>query len=341
MGKLAITIIDMKIYRIIPALAVAAMFTSCYEDYIVDSDTQGVGFANQTDVRSVIVGEGMSFSTGVALGGVIKNGVDRTVDYEIDWSLVNDETLTSMKNHSFTYIQTLTAGIDELYALPSEEYSLIPEGGMAGKVIIRKGSHLGNIEIKVDSAAFLSDESRTVPRYVIPIRLTDGDGTPLIDGKTTTVLGVRYENMLFGNWWHYGKIESYDASGTLVNTVSYPYEPDQPSSRIWTLTTVAPHSLTANAVGNEANGSNAQMKLTLDETGAITLEAVEGASYTVSQDGECVFNRARLLQDRKIYLKYTYNDGEFTHHVTDTLQFRNRIRDGVNEWQDENPEHYN
>lgn len=27
-------------------------------------------------------------------------------------------------------------------------------------------------------------------------------------------------------------------------------------------------------------------------------------------------------------------------YVTDTLTFRNRIRDGVNEWQDENPDHY-
>ena len=32
-------------------------------------------------------------------------------------------------------------------------------------------------------------------------------------------------------------------------------------------------------------------------------------------------------------------DGTVT-EVTDTLTFRNRIRDGVNEWQDENPQHY-
>ena len=53
------------------------------------------------------------------------------------------------------------------------------------------------------------------------------------------------------------------------------------------------------------------------------------------------WNRSKLLQGRKLFLNYTYSspDGTVT-EVTDTLTFRNRIRDGVNEWQDENPQHY-
>ena len=40
-------------------------------------------------------------------------------------------------------------------------------------------------------------------------------------------------------------------------------------------------------------------------------------------------------------LQYTVTDpdGGWT-EVSETLHFRNRIRDGVNEWQDEHPEHY-
>ena len=55
----------MKKYLFI--LAATAALTSCYDDYVKDNDTQAVGFANQTDVRSVIVGEGMKFSTGVSI----------------------------------------------------------------------------------------------------------------------------------------------------------------------------------------------------------------------------------------------------------------------------------
>jgi hypothetical protein len=66
------------------------------------------------------------------------------------------------------------------------------------------------------------------------------------------------------------------------------------------------------------------------------------AVQTFAPEGECTFNNAKLLQNRKIFLKYQYTDAVsgFTYHCTDTLTFRNRIRDGVNEWQDENPSHY-
>ena len=49
----------------------------------------------------------------------------------------------------------------------------------------------------------------------------------------------------------------------------------------------------------------------------------------------------RQLQNRKLFLNYRFANGDgTTTYVQDTLTFRNRIRDGVNEWQDENPEHY-
>ena len=74
-------------------LALAAICAvSCYDDYVGDYDTIACGFANQTDVRSVIVGEGMSFSTGVALGGTINNDKDRYVNVGVDYSLVNENT---------------------------------------------------------------------------------------------------------------------------------------------------------------------------------------------------------------------------------------------------------
>ena len=61
---------------------------------------------------------------------------------------------------------------------------------------------------------------------------------------------------------------------------------------------------------------------------------------TATADAVCMFLRSKLLQDRKIALKYKYEKDGLVYHATDTLTFRNRIRDGVNEWQDENQEHY-
>ena len=82
------------------------------------------------------------------------------------------------------------------------------------------------------------------------------------------------------------------------------------------------------------------MKLTLGDDDSITISPVAGAKYTVEPDGESRFIRTKLLQDRKIVLNYKYVSGGNTIHAHDTLTFRNRLRDGVNEWQDENPAHY-
>lgn len=325
-----------KIYTIIvAALSVAA----CYPDYVGDYEVVAGGFANQLDVRSVVVGEKMEFSTGVALGGVIENDKDRKITFATDYSLVSASLLDQMKVHTFTYIQTLAKQMTSVKAMPASMYELVTDG-KPGQAVIRKGSHLGKITVKIDGEAFLADESNLLPNYILPLRLTKASGCGLIKGKETTCIGVRYESQLFGNWWHGGVTTVEDASGNVIETIEYPLEVPQADSKVWTLTTVAPYSLTANAVGGELNGSKAQMKLTLNEDGTITIESVAGASYVVEPDGESVFNKAKLLQDREIVLKYKYIKDGKTYRVSDVLKFRNRVRDGVNEWQDENQNNY-
>ena len=143
--------------------------------------------------------------------------------------------------------------------------------------------------------------------------------------------------MLFGNYWHGGVTVVKDASGNVVETIKYYTTIPSPETKVMKLQTVAPQSLTTNRI-SDRNGS---FKITLDGNNIIVGTA-DGSSVEVMADGESGFNRAKLLQDRKIYLKYKYDNGDGTiSHATDTLTFRNRIRDGVNEWQDENPENYN
>lgn len=312
---------------------------SCYEDYIKDYDTVACGFANQTDVRSIVVGENDCFSTGVALGGVIDNTEDRTVSFAVDYSLVTPEVLNTMKTHKFGYIASLMAGVDALEALPASEYELLTDSGFAGRTVIRKGTHLGEITISVDMDTFLS-EDHLLPYSVIPLRITGTDGTGVISGYDWTVIGVRYENMLFGNWYH-GGVMTKEKDGQVVETFEYPASVPQAENKVWTLTTVAPYELTANAVGREFNGDKAQMRIAISpEDDSITITSVPGATFVVEQDGECKYLRSKLLQNRKVALQYKYEADGFTYHAKDTLTFRNRIRDGVNEWQDENQENY-
>lgn len=332
---------DMEMKNKTILLAVfALMAVSCYDDYVSDYSKVACGFANQVDVRSLIVGEGMSFSTGVALGGTIDNDKDRRISIGVDYSLVNEDNYNALKNSTLSYISNLMAGVPAIGALSGGMYEIETEAGDPGTALIRKGSHLGKIRIVVDSARFLSDAGRLLPKEVIPLSIIDGNGTEVIEGKEHTVIALRYENMLFGNWYHGGVAEIRDAGGNLVDTEVYSIAIPQEDNKVWTLTTTGPFELTANGVGSEFSGSKAQMTLSLGTDDSITVSSVAGADYAVQPDGESKYIRSKLLQDRMIVLSYKYADGANTVHARDTLRFRNRIRDGVNEWQDENSSHY-
>lgn len=157
--------------------------------------------------------------------------------------------------------------------------------------------------------------------------------------KVLTVIGLKYENMLFGNYWHGGVTIVKNANGEVVDTKRYYTQIPQPDNQVWTLTTVAPTTLITNKIADGTVPGN--LKLTLNhQTGRIEIDS-DNPELEVAADGECSFNCAKLLQERKIYLKYSFRNSDgTTSHATDTLTFRNRIRDGINEWQDENPEHY-
>lgn len=326
--------------RTIYLLFVACLpLVSCYDSYIKDFDTQAVGFANSTDVRSVVVGESNSFRTGVVLGGVINNDVDRPVDFSVDYSLVNADTYSKFKNHTFSYISALFRNVPSIEALPASMYSLATPGKVGGHTVVKAGSHIG--EIRVDLASsFIEDNSNSLPLYVIPLRITDAHGIEIMPGHESSVIGVRFECLFFGSWWHGGEMNITDNGGNVLETTTFYTEIPEPDTRVWTLTTIGAKSVSTNSVGDELNSTKAQMVLTLGENGDVSVSAAPGADYIVEQDGECSYNQARLLQDRKIFLKYKYTKDGKVCHVKDTLTFRNRIRDGVNEWQDENKDNY-
>ena len=331
-----------RILKYAPAIFMAAvLLTSCYDKYWdKDNEKQAVLFANAVDVRTVVIGEGMSFSTGAYLSGIIKNGQDRKVDYSIDESLVTSRNiLSAYSSHTFPYIVNLAGRMTHgVTPMDRSLYKLAPEASTT----IKKGSHLGEIRILVDSAAFLADATRFLPYNAIGLRLTGCNSVDLLEDHSTTVIGVHYENMLFGTWYHGGEALLTDSYGTELGSTTYHTAIPSRHDQCWTLTTEAPFSLSCNGIGTELASNKAQMHLALspDGSGNIELTPDSGAEYRITQDGECRFNKAKRLQDRKIFLKYKYTIGAVVYHCSDTLTFRNRERDGINEWQDENPDNY-
>jgi hypothetical protein len=329
-----------KLKTYILLLAVTVGVSSCYDDYVQDYEEHAIYFPFQTDVRTVVVGETMSFAAGVNLAGVIDNKQDRLVEIAVDHNLVDGSALSAFKNHSFLYIKNLFTSIGAITELPQNEYSLWVEGQESTTVLIRKGTHTGYIVVKIDSAQFLSDVSRTSPKFVIPLRITvtAPPDNKILESKSTAVIGVRYENMLFGNYYRSYALIVKDPAGNVVDEQHYSAPLNQANDKVWSLSTLSPTELIVREGENATN--NPQMKLALAADGAITISPFGGAPYVVSADGESRYNAAKLLQDRKIFLNYQYTKDGNTCYASDTLAFRNRIRDGVNEWQDENPAHY-
>lgn len=323
----------------------------CYEDYVKNYEFSGVYTAYQYDLRTFVVGEGMEFEIGAVLGGVINNDRDRDVWYVFNDNLVTEDLRqyvpgetspfnaftemsgsTSVGAVSQGYVKTALndSGIKSLTPLPSE--ALLDAGGRC--IRISRGRHTGTATVKADSAAFLAlPGASPLPYYAFGFQLTSADADTVLLSKSYEVVAVRYENMLFGNWYHNGKTEICDAQGNVVETKSYHSESN--STDLCVLQTVAPDAVMA----DKTRYVQGNMKISLNG-GVVCLSSVEGGP--VIEDLGSSFNDALLLQNRKLYLKYSFTDGNGMRNiVTDTLSFRNRIRDGVNEWQDENSDHYN
>lgn len=320
--------------KIIALFILSLGMVSCYDDYVKDYIYSGVYFAYQVDVRTVVVGEGLKIKIGVALGGLRENPVDRVVYFTRDNTLVTPAILSTMSS-AVAYIKDGVSGVTSLSPLPDNYYSLSDES----QIIIKAGEHSGVITLEADSVNFLSDPATLKASYVLPLLLTDAALDSVIQSKKYSVIGLKYENLLFGNYWHGGVTTIKDASGNVVSVNTYKTTIPVPDNKIWKLTTVAPTELTVNGYSDQVT-TKAQMKLTLSG-GNITISSVAGAAKVIEPEGTSAYNQARLLQDRKLFLnyKYTNTDGTIS-YVQDTLTFRNRLRDGVNEWQDDDPSRY-
>ena len=329
------TEIDMK--KILAFIVLSVAMVSCYEDYIMDYTYTGIYFPYQQDVRTFVVGEGMKIEVGAALGGVRENTINRTVNFTLDNSLITPALLAKMKGATQSYISNSTAAVASFLPLPQSHYTISDPS----TIVIEAGQHMGSVVITPDSTTFLNDSVNTInATYMLPFMITDADADSVVHNKRFNTVAVMFENMLFGNYWHGGQTV-INRPGLPDSTYSYFTEIPTPESKIWTLKTQGPKTLVSNGYLDQTSPEGTEIKLVLNGS-KVFVSSASGSKYVIEPEGESSFNRAKLLQERKIFLKYRYvnTDNGFTYHCTDTLTFRNRMRDGINEWQDENPSHY-
>jgi hypothetical protein len=344
----------MKAHKILTSLALAAAAfcsVSCYESYVKDYDFDTIYFPYQFDLRTFIVGEGMKFDMGVELAGTLLNDRDRKVDFEVDPSLLTENLGPLIESEDgFTAYDILSGAstkvspsqkyvLDDyqaanntaLEALPASMYTLSNDHSM----VIAKGRHTATVTVKADSLAICADEASYVPHYVIPLRIKSVDADKLLPGKSYVIMVVRVQSMFFGTYYQDGTSKEVDPSGKVVAEKSYESKVNDSDAFVVNLTSVSPYAVTTNTNSN----SDLAVKITLGSDNKLTVSSADGKTAVTS--GDCFFNGAKLLQDRKLHLNYSYvNAKGNTVTVSDVLSFRNRIEDGVNIWQDMDPSHY-
>ena len=326
-------------------LALSLLLTGCYDSYVKDYDQSAVYVAYQWDLRTFVVGEDQAFKFTVALAGVMQNNQDRPVRVSVVDALVTDDISESVPleqsgilamdglngrspvgtlSGDYVGAALAEAGIAACAPLPRTAYRLEGLDGLK----IPAGAHTGTVTVRADDS-FLSDPDAFVPAYAIGFRIDAAEADLVPPQKSFAVIAVRCENRFYGYYTRAAHVRVLDAEGNVLS------ETDVAASMVddlaYTLTTVDAATVRSDKVA----GAAGEMLLHFDGSG-ITLSSPDG-----SVTGTGSFNGARLLQDRELSLQYVVAaPGGGRTEVSETLYFRNRIRDGVNEWQDEHPEHY-
>lgn len=344
---------DMK--RRISVLAFAScMLVSCYGDYFGDYEYSAAYAPYQYDLRTFVCGEQVQLSFTAALAGVIENTEDRAVCIEIDNSLLSSDLSVfdpSGKAASFKALdgflgkgslgvisqdyvtkEVKAAGLESFEALPEEYYSYNCDRAF------RKGRHTAKLSLSPTEAMF-ADPKMLAPYYALAFVIRSADVDSLLVGKSFQIMALKVENRFWGNWYHGGRrVVRKNTTAEILSDTHYALELPQADSRVYSLTTESFNSVICDKVSNMAG----RLRLTFAEDGTVEVEDADGLRQIRQIPGIVSHhNGAALIQDREIYLNYAWsnNDGTTT-YVTDTLAFRNRIRDGINEWQDENSENY-
>ncbi len=289
-----------------------AMALSCdpYDDYLIDTvGYKAVYFPNITHLekfgRSPISGEGLEFKIGAYLGGVKENNNNEEVTFEIDTTLLDGTSYT---------------------LLPDNYYTL----GSPDKITINKGEFLGYLDVKFDSLSIANDDLLRDLHYAIPMRMVSTSVDSILEGQDEIVIPVKLMNTYEGNFYQVGSLKEFFTASRVLDTayVYGDYGDLTTDVNIRELSSIMMDTVRINGVANRT-GDNYSMKLKVNtEDNSVTIIADPSSDFQVEENGFSLWDPVK----RTFTLKYKYSSGGKDFEIEETLTFRNRMRDGINEW---------
>ncbi len=279
----------------------ALLLTSCYDDFVVKYyDFTGVYFNKTLLTRTAVYDEGLYIKAGIHLSGDLVLDNRHTAQFEVDNSLLDGTS----------YV-----------ALPDDYYTIVDD-----EFVIEKEYSVGYITIEFDEEKFKNDDvllSNTASgSYALALQLTDTSADSILVNLSYQVIPVKYVNTFEGYYYQTATI-SADGYDDVIRGDSYDYI----VSPVHELTTLSPTKSLVSGLGENLS-DNYILEVNADNS--VTLSAVEGSGITIANAGSCTWDPTTRYLD----LNYTFSrDSEgITYTVSETLIFRNRVRDGYSEW---------
>ncbi len=285
--------------------AICTTTASCtYDDFVQEEfEFTAVYFPKPQIDRTFIIGEGMEIGVGAVLGGRLTNNQNVEVTYSLDENLVTDAGLT---------------------VLPESYYQLLDaNGNPTDKITIPAGKVQGFVYVKADSINFLADPASLGNNYALGFRMesvTRADSI-LVDYQNTLIT-FSYINQLYGFYVQDGSYTK--TTGQDTETTEYPAG----ISDAIELTMRGPNRLQVNGLADFRSGDDI-MQITLATDNTISIQSIEGARE-VTDDGGSYYDPSTKM----IYLNYSFDFDGSSYTATDVLDYRNRVVDGVNQFED-------
>ncbi len=285
-----------RIPYVILLVCIGFLLNSCekYEEYMVDYQYSAVYFPHAVIDRTVIVGEYMDIGVGIFLGGRIENYAEEWATFELDPEILSGTGYT---------------------LLPEAYYSM----DKTGIITIPQGKFQGFAKVAIDPELFCADSLSLTSSYALGFRLLETSVDSILTGMESTIISFKYINTYDGNYYHKGRAVGY-SEGNPVDTMMYP-EDD-----VWNLATFSPDGVTAPEMGN-ISGNDYLMDLVINPDNSVSIR-----KNTVA-DKDVTGNSGEYLPDSRTFiLEYSFSHEGKEYTANDTLIFRNRIVDGVNQW---------
>lgn len=152
-------------------LLVAGLLASCsnQDKDFPDFDYQSVYFANPYYVRTIELGDDMSFDTSLDnehkmkimafMGGVYKNNKNRVIDFKVSESLCDNLYFSDG---------------GQIIPMPTSYYKL-----SSNQIVIPSGTTMGGVEVEL-ADEFFEDPGSLMNTYAIPLIMTDVQGADTI-----------------------------------------------------------------------------------------------------------------------------------------------------------------